>query len=311
MTKRVIVLDPHPDDETLSKWPMMHYLACGYDVHVVHLTRGEVTPASLRFDPDPAHYSPTGQPNCGWPDHPYKHDPVREGFVLPTTEEIGLARLAEAASAVGAMAAIAPVSGFTTGQVYSYDENLGSQYGCDFCGSSTAPVTEAAITKCDEIIRRYMDLLPGSLVWSMSPTDAHPDHRAAGIALRRLKGTPVYNATTKTFTFVNGDPVLAPLLVNASFWVSKRYWSLPADQYGNRLSEYCAWYPNQYPNNTLQPARITEYTAWLKAQVLKAYTAWNPAGGSFAIGGGHSTPSQFADCFGPPPPFVASALWHP
>lgn len=308
--KRVILLDPHPDDETLTMWPLMHYLASGYEVHVVHLTRGEVTPASLRLDPDPSHYSPPGQPACQWADHAYQHDPARESFTLPTTDEIGMMRLHEGISAVGAMAAVPPVAGQVPGVAIWHDENLGTNYGCDHCGSSTAPVTETAIAAVDAIIRRYMVEYPNSLFWSMSPTDAHPDHAAAGIALRRLKGDPVYHADTKTFTFTGGDPELAPLLTNASFWVSKLYWSTPAGQPGSRMGEYCGWYPNIYPDNTKQLTRIDEYTAWLRTKVLKAYTAWSPAEGAFAIGGGHSVPSQFANCFGPGLP-VVSALWHP
>jgi LmbE family N-acetylglucosaminyl deacetylase len=39
----------------------------------------------------------------------------------------------------------------------------------------------------DKVIRRYIADYPNSFHFIMSPTDNHPDHAAAGIALRRLK----------------------------------------------------------------------------------------------------------------------------
>jgi LmbE family N-acetylglucosaminyl deacetylase len=310
MTKRLIVLGPHPDDELLSMWPYGHYLACGYEVRIVHVTRGEVTPASLRLDPDPTQYTGGVQPVCSWADHNYLHDPVRENFTLPTQEEIGLARLHEGMSAAGAWATIPPMPGLTSGQVYSHDENLGGQYGCDYCGSSTGTVTETAIAKADAMLLRYIDQYPNSIFWSMSPTDAHPDHAAVGIALRRRKGTP-HLATTDP-NYLPPDPTYGAALVNAKFFVSRLWWSTPAGQKGSRMAEQCAWYPNVYPNNysdaDLNFTRRAEYATHIRTKVLKAYTAWNPAAGSFAIGGGHSTASQFANNFGPG--VTLAALWH-
>lgn len=300
MTKSLIVFTPHPDDELLSIWPYLHYLASGYDVHIVFLTRGEVTAASLRLD---------GSQVCAWGNHAYTHNPAFEQYAVPTVEEIGLARLRESESAAGAMAMIPPSIAGQPGYVFTHDENLGTAYGCDGCGSSTAPWTETGVAKAQEVMRRYVELYPSSILWTMSPTDAHPDHAAAGEALRRLKGRPVMGADGN-ITYVDGDPVLAPALVNSRFFVSKLYWSTPLGSPGSRLGEYCGWYPNIYPDNTKTLARINEYTAWIKAKVLSCCTAWNPAQGSFAINGGHSVPSQFANCFGPPPPFIASALWH-
>jgi LmbE family N-acetylglucosaminyl deacetylase len=298
--KRLMVLVPHPDDEILSMWPYIHYLASGYDVHLIFLTRGEVTAASLRLDGG----STTAA--CIWADHGYKHDPAREQYPIPTVEQIGLARLAEGMSAAGAMARIAPTVPDDHGAVFTHDENLGTAYGSNGAGSSTAPVHPDGVAKVDEIIRRYMDLYPNSLWWSMSSTDKHPDHAASGIALRNLKGTPVYN--NPGFTFTGGDPVLSGLLTNAMFFASKLYWGPPRDP--ALAAEYESWYPNVYPATTGDIARREEYTGWIKSKVLKCYTAWNPAAGSFAIGGGHSTPGQFANCFGSAIT-KASALWHP
>lgn len=306
-----VAIFAHPDDELYTMWPMMHLLGNGYNVQFVFATRGEVTPASLKLDPDPTHYAGGVQPVCSWPDHNYKHDPARENFVLPTTEQIGLARLAEGKSCIGAMASIPPGSGVaSTGLAYAHDENMGSQYGCGGCASSTAPVIPEAVDAAEVVIRKYIQDYPNSFFYTHSPTDAHPDHAALGMAMRRLKGSPVYHGNG-SFTFTGGDPVLAPLLVNAQFFVSKLYWSTPLGQPGSRLNEYCAWYPNYYPQNSVVLPRRAEYTAWLKTKVAKAYQAWNPAEGSFAIGGGHSTYSQMFNCITNPDLTVVSALWHP
>jgi LmbE family N-acetylglucosaminyl deacetylase len=309
---RAVFFVPHPDDDLYSMWPALHLLASGYEVHFVYLTRGEVTPASLKLDPDPSHYTPAGQPTCNWGDHAYRHSPDLEQFTLPTSEELGLSRLNEGKSCIGAMATIPPTVAGAPGHAFWHDENLGTAYGCDGCGSSTAPPTEGGIAKADAVIRKYVDLYPNSFFYSMSPTDDHPDHAACGIALRRLKGNPVYHSDTKTFTYTGGDPVLGPLLANAMFFVSKLYWGGPGGtppRPADVLAEKCAWYPNEYPDNSKALPRIDEYTAHLKTKVAKAYTSWNPAQGSFAIGGGHSTPSQMANCI--LSPSVVSALWHP
>lgn len=309
---RAVCIYAHPDDELYTMWPMMHLLACGYRVEFVPATRGEVTPASLRLDPDPAHYSGGIQPACTWPSHGYKHDPAREGFVLPTKEQIGLARLAETTSCVGAMAAIPPYG--VPGVATVHDMNMGSQYGCGGCGSSTAAVVPAAIDAAEAMIREKIAEFPNSFFYTHSPTDDHPDHAALGLALRRLKGSPVYHSDTQTFTFTGGDPVLAPLLVNAMFFVSKLYWGGPNNvppRPADVLAEYCGWYPNIFPKSNVVLERRSEYTAWLRNKVALAYTSWNPAQGSFAIGGGHSTYSQMFSCILNPDLAVVSALWHP
>ena len=300
--KRLVVVFAHPDDAELTMWPYGHYCASGYDVEYVAATRGEVTSASLRLD---------GSIACLDPQHNYVHDHVQEQFTLPTVEQIGLARLAECYSAAGAFGMIAPVIADQPGFIHCHDKNLGTAYGCSGCASSTSPTTPEGEALAEQLFRDLIEEFPNSVFWTHSPTDRHPDHAALGKALRKLKGTPVYHGNGVPFTYTGGDPVLAPLLTYAQFWVSKLYWSTPAGQPGSRMGEYCAWYPNTYPDNTKVLTRRAEYTAWIQNHVVPCYQAWNPAGGSFAIGAGHSTPSQFASCFGAPPPFVASALWHP
>lgn len=298
--KILIVLVPHPDDEVLSMWPAMHYLACEYEVHFVYLTRGEVTAASLKLD---------GSAACSW--HGYTHNPAREGYALPTKEQIGLARLAEGRSCIGAMASVTPVAPYTTGVAYQHDENLGTGYGASGAASSTAPTTPEGVDKAEAVIRRYLADYPGAIFWSMSPTDDHPDHAACGKALRRLKGAPHVDASGNV-TYTGGDVELSPLLTWSRFFVSKLYWGTSSTPRPDDVAaEPCSWYPNKPGQNNLSVPRSAEYTQWLQTKVVPTYKAWNPAQGSFAVGGGHSTPAQFANCFNEPLPYGVSALWHP
>lgn len=287
MVKRLIVAVAHPDDELLTFWPYIHYLASGYDVHIVWMTRGEVTAASLRLD---------GAVVC--PGHGYKHNPATEQYTLPTVEEIGLVRLHEGMSSAGAMAMHPPIDPVAPGYLFTHDENSGTAYGCSGCGSSQAPTTPEGVAMADAMFRRYITDYPASIYWTHSPTDAHPDHAALGVALRNLKN----------------DPTLGPSLAYSRFFVSKLYWSTAAGQPGSRVGEPCAWYPNAYPNNVSDEANNFPnrqgYTDWIKTYAVKPYTeGWNPAHGAFAVGGKHSTPSQFGSCFGPAI-VKAAALWH-
>lgn len=296
--KRLIVLVPHPDDEVLSMWPAMHYLASGYDVHFVYMTRGEVTAASLKLD---------GSGVCA--SHGYTHNPAMEGYTVPTKDEIGLSRLHEGMSCVGAMWRIPRTIAGDGGDVFTHDKNLGSQFGSGGAGSSTAPVVPEAVTQVEGIIRDLIDEFPSSLFWSMSPTDAHCDHAAIGKALRNLKGTP--HLPTTDPDYLPGDPVYRSALTNASFFASKLYWGDSSTPRQPALAaEPCYWYPQSAANPTATLSRRAEYTAYLRSTVVPMYKAWQPAQGAFGIGGLHSTPSQFANCFGPHLTTV-SALWHP
>lgn len=280
-------------------WPALHLLASGYDVHFVFMSRGGVTAASIKLD---------GSAACSLPDHLYVHNPVQEGYAALTQEEIGLIRLREGFSAVGAMGMITPTNPLLPGHVFRHDENLPTQWGN---GTGSGAPTEAGITQAQDIIKRYIDDLPNTFFYTMSPTDDHPDHAACGIALRRLKGDPVRG--------IAGDPVYGPKLGNAMFFSSKLYWGNATTPRHPALAlEQNAWYPNNYPDNTKKLARIAEYSAHLKNKVIKPYlNMWVPADvdngtaitrGAFAIGG-HQVAGQFANAI--QTPAEVSALWHP
>lgn len=185
----VFLYVPHPDDETLSMGlAMVHYLAAGWDVHLVSMTRGEAGGPLGSFN---------GNNRCNWSNHPWKHDPAQEGYEPLTPATLGEARLLEARSALGAAGTVTPNTGVAaTGRVYHHEGGLPDGFG------STSPT---AVADAQAVISGFADQFPGAHHRTMSPTDNHPDHAACGQALRNLK---------------NANPVLS----GAMFFVSRLYW---------------------------------------------------------------------------------------
>jgi LmbE family N-acetylglucosaminyl deacetylase len=260
---------PHPDDELLSMGlAIVHYLASGYEVHVVSMSRGGVTPASVKLD---------GVSTCGY--HGYVHDPVDEHYTVPSVEQISEARISEAHQSVGVMASISPTS--TPGVVVHDEGNLADQYG-----GPTLPPSPEGIAAAKAVMKGFIDANPNSSHFTMSESDQHPDHAALGIALRQLKNDPVYG----------------PPLANAKFFVSRLYWasSQASGQYppevlaasGNGAT--LQWYGS---SSTAFQNRKAEYDALLRS-AAKVYATWNPSVGLYAIGY-HQVVNQFAKCFGP------------
>lgn len=274
----------HADDETLTMgYAATWYLHKGYDAHFLLGSRGAVTAGSLRLD------GTGGQ--CRWPKHPYVHDPAAEGYAVPMLDDIGLARWQEFKAATYAMSTIAPAAtGTPTGRVYWTEGGLETNFGCDGCASSTAPVTELAISRARAILEPWIDSLPPNThIRTHSPTDHHPDHAAWGIALHRMR---------------QEDPGLGDTM----FLASRLYWgnaTTPRDP--ALLQEACTWFPAD-TGLGVGNATYNAVVAHLRDKVVPCYTAWSP-GGAWAVGGGHSVPSQFDANFGP----LASVsnLWHP
>src|SRR5690242_12985959 len=131
----VVIFSPHPDDETLSMGlAMVHYLAAGWDVHLVSMTRGEAGGPIGSFN---------GNNACNWVNHPWTHNPAQEGYAPITPTTLGAARLLEARSALGAAATVTPNSGVAaTGTVYHHEGNLPDGFGTT---SPTAVVDAQAI----------------------------------------------------------------------------------------------------------------------------------------------------------------------
>lgn len=258
---------PHPDDETLSMGlAITHYLAAGLDVHMVSMTRGEAGGPIGSFN---------GNNPCNWAQHPWTHNPVREGYAPITADILGAARLQEARSALGAMATVTPNPGVAaTGNVFQHEGGLPDGFG------TTSPT---AVADAQAVIQTYTDAYPTAFHRTMSPTDDHPDHAACGQALRNLK---------------NANPILG----GAMFFVSRLYWAIsqPDGQYpADVAAEGPQWFPTT--------ARYAEFCTILRNRAVPCFSSWNPAEGSYAIGY-HQVANQFAHNFGPSASIAN--LWH-
>lgn len=278
----VAFVSPHADDETLSAgYALTWYARAGFNIHALLMSRGPVSAASLRLD---------GSQACRF--HPYTHEPQQEGYELPTEEEVGAARWAEFKAAVYAMTRIAPATAGVTGDTFFYEGGLGTNYGCNGCASSTGPVTEQAVAAARAILEPWVDgLPPNTHIRTMSPTDDHPDHAAAAIALYRMKQEAAWSSKV-------GDLM---------FFVSRLYWgSATSPRPTDVRGEPCTWFPADTglgPDNSIYNAVV----AHLRNVVVPSYGQWCPPG-AWAVGK-HSVASQFASNFGPSA--SVSCLWHP
>lgn len=277
---QVFFYEPHPDDLVLSMGlAAEHYIGNGFKTNVVSVTSGDAAGSAYFLNGQ----TPTGTPVvCPTPaDHPWTHNPEREGYPQITTEMVGAARILEARSALGLMAMVPPIKDangnpITPGQVVHHIGGLHDGFGAPGQGSSTAPVTREGIDAAKEVIFPFVRDNPNSFHITMSPADHHHDHAACGIALREIKAE---NPT------MLGTPL---------FFVSRLYWGNPIGNYAQDLLDEAA--------GTLRWFNVgSNYTAYvdhLRNKVIKAYRAWNPAAGSYGIGY-HQVRSQFEANFGP------------
>lgn len=269
---RVFFFEPHPDDATLSAGlALTSYLAGGCDVHVVGMSRGAVTPSSVKLD---------GSGICGYDG--YTHNAAREGYAVPTADEIGTARVREARSALGAMATVSPSPGAPQGTVTYHEGGPDGFLPDGFGGTYGQPPTADGIAAAKSVIQWYVENYTNTFFFTMSPTDNHPDHAACGQALRDLKN----------------DETHGPALVNARFFVSKLYWDYDLNP-DVAAQPGLAWV-NAGP-------RKADCDAVLRNRVIRCFSAWNPAEGSFGIGY-HQVVNQFANCFGTS--VNIANLWH-
>lgn len=277
---RAFFYSPHPDDETLSMGlAMVHFIASGYDVHLVSMNSGGALGVANTLN---------GTAACTLPaDHPYTHNPAREGYASLTVADIAAARVKEARSALGAMSMIPPTG--TLGTVTHHIADLPDGFGAGTTSSSTAPVTPEGIAAAKSVIQSYVEGYPNSFHYTMSESDDHPDHAACGYALRELKN----------------DPIIGPSLVNAKFFVSRLYWAIsnggtyPADVLA-AADGTLAWF-------NYSGSRKAEFDAWLRTKVVVPYKAWSPAAGTYGLGY-HQVAGQFNNNFGPSASIAN--LWH-
>lgn len=270
---------PHPDDEMLSMGlAIIHYLASGYECHLVSMNNGGALGAANTLNGGPA-----GTPAiCSLgTEHPYIHSPAAEGYEPLTVPDIAAARILEARSALGAMAMMPPNNPAAKGAVVHHVAGLPDGFG----GPANGAPTVEGIAAAKAVMQELIDANPNSSHFTMSESDKHPDHAACGKALRQLKQDAVYG----------------PPLVNARFFVSRLYWDY--DAYPEVLAagkafdgtQTLKWYgadSNAYLNNK------DRYCSWLRNQVLPVWKAWNPAAGTYAVGY-HQVPGQFINNFAP------------
>lgn len=278
MPNEVVVVHAHGDDETLQTGlPIVHWLAAGWNVRQVTMTRGGVTAASLKLDG-------LGGP-CGHPGHLYVHDPVFEEYPADLTpEQIGDARMRETAAALAAATLITPNAGVAhVGKVFHYIHDLPTGWGGPTTGQ---PPTPEGIAAAQAIIETYVQRFPAAAIHTMSPTDDHPDHAACGHALRNLQADPAYSAQ----------------LDDSMYFVSRLYWATTLGAYpADVLAEGPQWFPTN--------SRKAEYDD-VARKMRDAFFIFDPTDGLLAVGG-HQVPNQFARCF----PAVGSgqniaAVWH-
>lgn len=280
-----VVYEPHPDDWVLSmNLPVIDGLAKGLDVHLVSMTRGEAGGPLGQFN---------GDLMCNW--HGYRHNPDREAYTALTAADIADLRIAESRSALGAAAAITPNPGVAApGRVFHHVADLPDGFG----GPAGHPPTAEAVAAAKTVIASFIDRYPNAFHYTMSPSEVyggHPDHAACGLALRELKQSKQHG----------------PLLPNARFFVSKRYWGppRPAAVQAEDPGWFVAGRIKQHDGTILD--RKPEFDALLRKMVVPCYGAWNPAGlpgnGSAGVGY-HQVVSQFNNCFGPD--VSIGNLWH-
>lgn len=162
MTTPALFVAAHPDDETLAMGvAIAEHVAAGQDVHLLWLTRGEASGVLAEIN---------GVGVLPW--WGIQHQPAAEGYAPLDPAGLGAARIAEALVATRCLSAGLP------GTLTPHEAGLPD-------GAVTVPDAQAAILDLADAIA------PGGPVrlkghTHVSELEPHPDHRAAGEALRAL-----------------------------------------------------------------------------------------------------------------------------
>lgn len=295
MAQRVVI-SPHIDDELLTcALPITNWAGLGDKIHIAFMNRGGT--ATVR-----PYINGTSGCNC----HPWQHNPAREGYdPLLTTEDVGAARLLEAKSVMSALSTI-PAKDATGNPVPPATLTWSEGGLADNFGGTSLPPLESGIDAAEQAIRLLVQRFPNAFFYTMSEGDASPDHRACGIALRRLMNSDdIVPGTTKTY---------AQLLVNAKFFVSRLYWAasnggsypqavLDAAGVDENGASRLRWY-----NASTVGARYDEYCGYIRTRLIVPYQTWLPAQGAFAVAN-HSVHAQFTSNFGTG--VSIASVWHP
>ena len=277
---------------------MLHYIANGFETHLVSVTYGDALGCVNFLNGQTASGTPVVCPTPA--DHPWTHSPTREGYAPLTLQAVGEARIKEARTALGLMSMVPPINDsngnpITPGSVVHHIGGLSDGFGdhglrCVDAGSSssTSPPTRAGIDAAKAVILPYVQNYPNSFHITTTPADHHHDHAACGIALREIK--------TENPTLL-GTPM---------FFISRLYWTVTNGLYAEDLRVAAGGLPGGPgvgTNGTIAwftgpGVNYTTYANHLRNRVVKAFRSWNPAAGSYGIGY-HQVSSQFEANFGP------------
>ncbi|SCL33118.1 GlcNAc-PI de-N-acetylase [Micromonospora rhizosphaerae] len=217
--RAALFLVPHPDDETLAAGVLLAgHAAAGREVHILLLTRGEKSAVKDILN---------GVRTSHWWGVP--HDPTVEGYAALTERTLGAARYRELVAAAAAL-------GVTEDRIH--------EAGLPNDGVTVEEVKAAVVATADAI--------GGDLgLWAPSYTvDDHPDHLAAGEAVRQLG---------------LDDPIR---------WGSCRYYVLPPYWSDPRLGSVDWCWDDPMESETAARAR----------NACRAYGSWQPQAGVFACG---------------------------
>jgi len=171
---RLLVIAPHPDDETLCCAGVIERVVrAGGHASVVWITSGDGSELNLLFIERSLFRSPTKM-------HELAERRMRE---------------ARAATAVlGLRSAEQLFLGYPDGGVLALLEgNYTRAYTSPFTGSSAVPYPDALFpghaysgASLEQDLRAVLDRVRPTLLLTACPRDAHPDHRAAGLFTLRL-----------------------------------------------------------------------------------------------------------------------------
>jgi LmbE family N-acetylglucosaminyl deacetylase len=168
-TTSLLVVSPHPDDETLCcSGAMQRVLAAGGRVSVIWITSGDGSELSMLF--------------------------VEKSLFKPREKVHDLAarRMQEARNAtalLGVQSAQQFFLGYPDGGVLKLlTENRSTAYASRFTGETRVPYTEAVFPghpytgrSLEQDFEVVLERIHPTLVLAPSPADTHPDHRAAGM----------------------------------------------------------------------------------------------------------------------------------
>jgi len=225
-TMPALFVAAHPDDETLAMGvAIAEHVAAGQDVHVLVLSDGEASGVTVVLN---------GTGVCGW--WGVVHDPAGEGYAPLSAADLGAARVRESGQALACLSAGLP------GTLTVHRAGLPD-------GAVTASAAQAAILAVADNIAPAAPVRLKGHTW-VAQLDAHPDHIAAGTALKALSAA---------------DPAR---FGDRRHYLLPGYWSDPDL---SLVAE--SWDTATDPGIAARARNAT-----------RCYAAWAPAAGAYAIG---------------------------